>query len=188
MTAAFAAMAAVSVSVADASPAAGIIFIVLAGLFSKFKILKFFTPFSIPILFGLCLVNMPAKTAAVIFICCILTATVKKSFYYSFPVLLGLAFTAAVLCFENRPNSGNAWWVLILLLPAAAGVAPKSTVKGICIALAVSIPAMFGNGCQYIAAFLLPPLIPVLLYGNNAYIIFGRDKNAEKRNIKIRNG
>jgi hypothetical protein len=188
VTAAFAAMAAVTVSVADASPAAGIIFIVLAGIFSKIRTIRFFTPFSIPILFGLCLVNMPAKTAAVIFFCCILTATVKKNFYHSFPVLLAFSFTAAVLCFENRPNSGSAWWVLILLLPAAAGVAPKNTVKGICIALAVSIPAMFGNGCQYIAAFLLPPLIPVLLYGNNAYIIFGRDKNAEKRNLKNRNG
>ena len=164
MTAAFAAMTAACIAVTKAGPMECTVFAISAVLLSNIKALRRLTPAAVPLLMGFCLLALPLKQTAVIYTACIITAFIKKNFYYSFPLLLILTAVCSALS-TGRENSPYAFIGLLLLLPLAAGVCPKDKIKGLCIALAVSLPVSFGLGRVSATALLLPALIPVLMQG-----------------------
>ncbi|MBO7216258.1 MAG: hypothetical protein J6V84_04585, partial [Clostridia bacterium] len=80
------------------------------------------------------------------------------------PLLLILTLLSSVL--SGGDKSGQYAYIgLVLLLPLAAGVCRGDKIKGLCIALAVSLPVSFGFGRTQAIALLLPALIPVLMQG-----------------------
>ncbi len=164
MTAAFAATVAVCTAVTKAGPAECLAFAFLAVLLSGIKAFRRLTPAAVPLLMGFCLLTLPLKQAALIYVCCVITALVKKNFYYSLPLLLILALISALFggCGDSSPYG---YIGLILLLPCAAGCPPKDKIKGLCIGLAVSLPVAFGCGRTAVISLLLPALIPVLTRG-----------------------
>lgn len=164
MTAAFAAMVAACIAVTKAGPEECVLFAIFAVLLSNTKALRRITPAAVPLLMAFCGLALPGKQTVIIYICCIITAFIKKNFYYSFPLLLILTAVCSALS-TGRENSPYAFIGLLLLLPLAAGVCPKDKIKGLCIALAVSLPVSFGFGRTQAIALLLPALIPVLMQG-----------------------
>ena len=164
MTAAFAAMVAACIAVTKAGPKECAVFAIFAVLLSNIKALRRLTPAAVPLLMGFCLMVLPVKQTAIIYICCIITAFIKKNFYLSFPLLLILTLFCSLLS-ARKESLPFAFIGLLLLLPLAAGVFTKDKIKGLCIALAVSLPISFGFGQVQATALLLPPLIPVLMQG-----------------------
>jgi hypothetical protein len=164
VTAAFAAMVAACIAVTKAGPEECVLFAIFAVLLSNIKALRRITPAAVPLLMGSCLLALPLKQTLLIYICCIITAFIKKNFYYSLPLLLTLTLFCSV--FGSAGESSPYGFIgLILLLPLAAGVCPADRVKGLCTALAVSLPVSFGFGRTQAIALLLPALIPVLMQG-----------------------
>lgn len=157
-------MTAACIAVTEAGPVECAVFALLAVLFSNIKALRRITPAAVPLLMAFCGLILPVKLTLIIYICCIITAFIKKNFYYSFPLLLILTLLSAVLSGGDE-SAQHAYIGLILLLPLAAGVCPADRVKGLCIALAVSLPISFGLGRVSATALLLPALIPVLMQG-----------------------
>ena len=164
MTAAFAAMVAACTAVTKAGPKECLAFAVFAVLLSNITALRRLTPAAVPLLMGFCGLILPVKLTLIIYICCIITAFIKKNYYYSFPLLLILTLFCCVLS-AGKESSPYAFIGLLLLLPLAAGVCPKDKIKGLCIALAVSLPISFGYGRVPATVLLLPALIPVLMQG-----------------------
>lgn len=164
MTAAFAAMVAACIAVTKAGPKECVLFAIFAVLLSNIKSLRRITPAAVPLLMAFCGLVLPGKQTVIIYICCIITAFIKKNFYFSFPLLLILTLLSAVLSGGDE-SAQHAYIGLVLLLPLAAGVCPADRVKGLCIALAVSLPVSFGFGRTQAIALLLPALIPVLMQG-----------------------
>ncbi len=164
MTAAFAAMTAACIAVTKAGPKECAVFAIFAVLLSNIKALRRLTPAAVPLLMGFCLTALPVKQTVIIYTCCIITACIKRNFYYSFPLLLILTLFCSLLT-AGKESSPYAFIGLLLLLPLAAGVCPKDKIKGLCIALAVSLPISFGFGSAQAIALLLPALIPVLMQG-----------------------
>ena len=157
-------MTAACIAVTKAGPKECAVFALLAVLLSNIKALRRLTPAAVPLLMGFCGLILPVKLTLIIYICCIVTAFIKKNFYYSFPLLLILSLLCSFL--GNTGESSHYGFIgLILLLPLAAGVCPADRVKGLCFALAVSLPISFGLGRTQAIALLLPALIPVLMQG-----------------------
>ena len=157
-------MVAACIAVTKAGPEECVLFAIFAVLLSNIKALRRITPAAVPLLMGACLLALPLKQTLLIYICCIITAFIKKNFYYSFPLLLILS----LLCsFLGNPGESSPYGFigLILLLPLAAGVCRGNKIKGLCTALAVSLPVSFGLGRVSATALLLPALIPVLMQG-----------------------
>lgn len=165
MTAAFAATVAACIAVTNATPIAGIIFAVAAAVLSNIKAFRFCTPFAFPLLMALCGITLPLKVMLIVYICCTVTAVIKKNYYHSLPILLCITAITAILGINGSTDNSVTELALIPLIPCAAGTAPKSRIKGLCIALAVSIPVMFGGGRVQTVCLLLPALIPVLIQG-----------------------
>lgn len=165
MTAAFAAAVAACIAVTNATPIAGIAFAVAAALLSNIKALRLCTPAAVPLLMALCGITLPLKVMLVVYICCTVTAVIKKSYYHSLPILLCIAAVTAILGMNGSYGHSLTELALIPLIPCAAGCAPKSKTKGLCIALAVSVPLTFGGGRTEAVCLLLPALIPVLIQG-----------------------
>lgn len=164
MTAAFAAMAAVSVAVTGAAPVTGIIFITAALLLSNIKIFRKCTVLGIPLLAVLCALRLPLDIYLLLAAGCIITAViVKKNYFYSLPLLLAVAFVSAVTGMSGENAASAAEYGLIFLLPCAAGLQPREKIHALCLALAVSLPVMFGGGKIQTVCLLLPALLPVLL-------------------------
>ncbi len=162
----FAAMIAASVAVTGAAPICAILFSVAAALLSNIRAIKACAPAAVVLLIALSATTMPITIAAIVWACCITTAfTVKKNYYYSFPLLLVITFIISVagIC-KGNPLS-LAQLGLIFLLPCAAATAPANKIKGLCVALAVSLPITFGGGRIQTVCLLLPALVPVLLDG-----------------------
>ena len=164
MTAAFAAMVAACIAVTKAGPKECVLFAIIAVLLSNIKSLRRITPAAVPLLMGFCGLILPVKLTLILYICCIITAFIKKNFYFSFPLLLILTLLSAVLSGGDE-SAQHAYIGLILLLPLAAGVCRGNKIKGLCTALAVSLPVSFGFGRTQAIALLLPALIPVLMQG-----------------------
>ena len=164
MTAAFAAMVAACIAVTKAGPEECVLFAIFAVLLSNIKALRRITPAAVPLLMAFCGLILPVKLTLIIYICCIVTAFIKKNFYFSFPLLLILTLLSAVLSGGDE-SAQHAYIGLVLLLPLAAGVCRGNKIKGLCTALAVSLPVSFGFGRTQAIALLLPALIPVLMQG-----------------------
>lgn len=164
MTAAFAAMVAACIAVTKAGPEECVLFAIFAVLLSNIKALRRITPAAVPLLMAFCGLALPGKQTVIIYICCIITAFIKKNFYFSFPLLLILTLLSAVLSGGDE-SAQHAYIGLVLLLPLAAGVCRGNKIKGLCTALAVSLPVSFGFGRTQAIALLLPALIPVLMQG-----------------------
>ena len=157
-------MVAACIAVTKAGPEECVLFAIFAVLLSNIKALRRLTPAAVPLLMGFCGLILPIKLTLIIYICCIVTAFIKKNFYFSYPLLLILTLFSAVLSGGDE-SAQHAYIGLVLLLPLAAGVCPADRVKGLCIALAVSLPVSFGFGRTQAIALLLPALIPVLMQG-----------------------
>lgn len=167
MTAAFAAMIAVSVAVTDAAPVSAVVFAVAATLLSFCKPRRNLALPTIFIIFALCGITLPITVSAIICACCVVTSlVVKKNYYYSFPLLLAIALIVSITGLESRNPLSLPQLGLFFLLPCAASITPGNRIKGLCTALAVSLPISFGGGKMAAIGLLLPALIPVLLYGN----------------------
>lgn len=164
MTAAFAAIVAACIAVTKAGPKECVLFAIFAVLLSNIKALRRITPAAVPLLMAFCGLALPGKQTVIIYICCIITAFIKKNFYFSFPLLLILTLLSAVLSGGDE-SAQHAYIGLVLLLPLAAGVCHGNKIKGLCTALAVSLPISFGLGRVSATALLLPALIPVLMQG-----------------------
>ncbi len=167
MTAAFAVAVTACIAVTNATPLTGIFFAVAAAMLSNIKALRCCTPFAIPLLMALCGLTLPLKATLIVYVCCVIMATVKKNYYYPLPILLTVAAVTAIIGISGSGDYSLTELGLIPLLPCAAGCAPKSKAKGLCIALAASLPVMFGGNRVLAVCLLLPPLIPVLLWGIN---------------------
>ncbi len=165
MTAAFAAIVAVCIAVTKADPFWGVIFAAAATLISNFKFISRLTPLGIPLLLAFCGLTLPFRQTALIYLCCMITASIKKNYYYSIPLLLAVAAAISFFSASEGGESKYSYIGLLLLLPCAAGCPPKDKIKGLCIGLAVSLPIMFGCGRTAAIALLLPALIPVLTKG-----------------------
>ena len=166
MTATFAAMIAASVAVTDAAPICAILFAVAAALLSNIRAIKACAPAAVVLLIALCATTMPITVATIVWACCIATAfVVKKNYYYAFPLLLVIAFIISVAGISKENSLSLAQLGLIFLLPCAAATAPEDKIKGLCIALAVSLPITFGGGRIQTVCLLLPALVPVLING-----------------------
>lgn len=157
-------MVAACIAVTKAGPEECVLFAIFAVLLSNIKSLRRITPAAVPLLMAFCGLALPGKQTVIIYICCIITAFIKKNFYYSFPLLLILTLLSAVLSGGDE-SAQHAYIGLILLLPLAAGVCRGNKIKGLCTALAVSLPVSFGFGRTQAIALLLPALIPVLMQG-----------------------
>ena len=157
-------MTAACIAVTEAGPVECTVFALLAVLLSNIKSLRRITPAAVPLLMAFCGLVLPGKQTVIIYICCIITAFIKKNFYLSFPLLLILTLLSAVLSGGDE-IAQHAYIGLVLLLPLAAGVCRGNKIKGLCIALAVSLPISFGLGRTQAIALLLPALIPVLMQG-----------------------
>ena len=176
MTAALAAVVTVCVAVTNATPIAGVIFAVSAAVLSNIKGLRYCTPYAIPLLFALCGLTLPLKSTLIVYTCCLIMTAVKKNYYYPLPILLAVAAVAAITGMRGSACHSLTELALIPLIPCAAGCAPKSKIKSLCIALAVLIPVTFGAGGVLVVCLLLPPVIPVLLWGAKRIKCGGRNE------------
>ncbi len=175
MNMAFVCAAAVSVALADTAPAVGILFLLCSLICTRIRALRYITPVAIPLLLCMCMLTLSVRVTAIMYICCVITATVKKNFYYCLPILLGITFVLSVFGMQGESPSSYAGWFLLPLALCVGGIRPENTVKALCASLAVILPITFGGARVQAVCLLLPAVIPVLLYNTKAYNLFRKE-------------
>lgn len=163
MTAAFGAAVAVCVALTGADVPEGILFCVTAALISKFKPIRCWGRYTVPILLLACAVALNTPSAIAVILCCAVTSFVKKNYLFCLPLLLTASFLISFFSMGRSAEPTATLFLLPLLVPCAASVAPRDIIKGLCVGIGVLLPVAFGGARIAAVCILLPPLLPVLL-------------------------